>query len=73
MVRAETVMLQCANKIILSSTEESSLFFFISSSIQSISASNCRMTSFGFRHLRDHSALGQNKLLHVFRKTQINV
>ena len=50
MVRAETVTLQCAiNKMLWSSTKESSSFFFISLSI----TSNCHMTSFGFCPLRN--------------------
>ena len=53
MVHAETVMLQHANKILRSSTEESSSFFFISLSI----TSNCQMTSFGFHPLCNHGAL----------------
>ena len=58
MVRPETVMLQHVNKILWSSTEESSSFFFICSSI----TSNCRMASFGFRPLCNHGTLRANYL-----------
>ena len=64
MVRAcRSRLLQHAKKnLCWSSTEESSPFFFISSSI----TSNCRITSFGFHPLRNHGTLRPGQITYFF-------